>query len=88
MSVVSMKHAKTQAAIDAFYRSRGPCCAGCDNWRWMNSVVGDCIKSAPVSGKERFDMIGVSYASVAPTAGHVVTWRHHLCGEFIDSGGA
>lgn len=74
-----------QRSIDAFYLKHGPCCAGCDHWRWYNSAVGDCTRSAPVSSAERFSMIGVHHASIDEGAGHIMTLRDHLCGDFIDS---
>lgn len=33
--------------VDAFYWSHGPCCAGCDWWRYLNTVAGQCIRHAP-----------------------------------------
>lgn len=80
--------AKTQAIIDEFYEKHGPCCAGCDWWRWHNSIAGECTRSAPVAGKQRVAMLGISGASLAPEAGHVMTLRDHVCGEFRDSDGA
>lgn len=32
----------SQEHIDRFYFERGPCCAGCDWWRHINSVAGIC----------------------------------------------
>ena len=75
---------KTQAFVDKFYKDNGPCCAGCDNWRYHNSVVGECIKSAPVSGEERYSMIGLESSSAKVEAGHIMTNREHLCGDFED----
>jgi hypothetical protein len=75
---------RTQANVDAFYAGHGPCCAGCDWWRWHNSLVGECIKSAPVAGAERFAMLSIESSSLAPGAGHVMTPREHVCGEFKD----
>lgn len=37
----------TQKAVDAFYWLTGPCCAGCDWWRHINSVAGSCERHAP-----------------------------------------
>ena len=74
----------TQQMIDKFYKSKGSCCAGCDYWRWHNSVVGDCMKSAPVGGSERHSMLDIQSLSVELKAGHILTKRDHLCGEFID----
>jgi hypothetical protein len=78
------RHDRTQAIVDAFYKERGPCCAGCDWWRWHNSLVGECIKSAPVSGAERFAMLDIESSSLTPGAGHIMTPREHVCGEFKD----
>lgn len=76
----------TQRAVDQFYRLLGaPCCAGCDWWRFYNSVVGECTRSAPVSGHERVAMLGMGSISVHTGAGHIMTPRDHVCGEFIDT---
>ncbi|MFJ5538603.1 hypothetical protein [Vreelandella titanicae] len=75
----------TQRSIDAFYLNHGPCCAGCDHWRWVNSVAGDCTRSAPVPAEQRMSMLGISGASIKAEAGHIMTQRDHLCGDFIDS---
>lgn len=76
--------AQNQESIDAFYKQHGPCCAGCDWWRWYNTVVGECIRTAPVSGEERWSMVGVKSCSFPKDAGHIMTPREHLCGEFKD----
>lgn len=78
------RHARVQANVDAFYAAHGPCCAGCDWWRWHNSLAGECIKTAPTSGIERFAMLGATSYSLSPGAGHIMTLRNHLCGEFRD----
>lgn len=85
LSIDLQRTDRRQAAIDAFYAAHGPCCAGCDWWRHYNSVVGDCIKSAPVAGQERMAMLGIAASSMAPGAGHVMTRRDHHCGEFRDA---
>lgn len=74
----------SQEFVDAFYAKNGPCCAGCDWWRWVNSLVGECTKSAPVSASERWGMFGVSGCSMQLTAGHIMTPREHVCGDFKD----
>jgi hypothetical protein len=76
--------AERQECIDAFYWARGACCAGCDWWRSLNSSIGECTKSAPVAGGERWAMLGVSGCSLHSGAGHVTTSREHVCGEFKD----
>lgn len=73
-----------QALLDAFYHKHGPCCAGCDWWRHINAMAGECIRSAPVAGDERAAMFGISGSSLAIGAGHVMTPREHVCGEFKD----
>ncbi len=73
-----------QELIDAFYWQNGPCCAGCDWWRSLNSQAGECLKSAPVSGEQRWAMLGMHGPSIAIEAGHVVTTRDHHCGDFKD----
>lgn len=76
-----------QEAADRFYWSHGaPCCAGCDWWRHHNSMYGDCLQSAPVSEAERWAMTGITGASALRAgAGHVVTPRNHVCGQFADT---
>jgi len=74
-----------QDFIDKFYQNHGPCCAGCDWWRWHNVLIGDCTKSAPVSVDERAGMLDMENLSLGLDAGHVITPRDHVCGDFVDS---
>lgn len=74
-----------QEVLDAFYTKNGPCCAGCDWWHWTNTLVGECRKSAPVGGAERYAMLGISWTSLPLEAGHVMTRREHRCGDFADT---
>jgi hypothetical protein len=77
---------RTQEAVDRFYWTHGaPCCAGCDWWQHLNALVGKCRKSAPVSSKDRWAMMGITGSSLATGAGHVATLRDHSCGQFRDS---
>lgn len=76
---------RVQAIIDAYADKRGSCCAGCDWWRWHNSVVGDCTRTAPVPGAERAAMLGITWISCPTPAGHIMTPRDHYCGDFKDS---
>lgn len=76
---------ETQKAVDTFYIKNGPCCAGCDYWRFYNSVIGECIESAPVSAKERVSMLNYKGFSGKDEAGHILTKRDHYCGDFIDT---
>lgn len=75
---------REQRILDQFYAAHGPCCAGCDWWRWLNSVIGECHRSAPVSGRERTAMIGIRVHSQAQETGHIMTPREHVCGDFRD----
>jgi len=85
MQPIRIGRPTTQDCVDDFYHSNGPCCAGCDWWKWHNAVVGDCTRSAPVSGHERLGMLNMQNCSMTPEAGHVLTKREHVCGEFVDS---
>jgi len=73
-----------QEFIDRFYWTNGPCCAGCEWWRSLNSRVGECRKSRPASDGERWAMLGIESSSLRTGAGHVMTKREHRCGEFKD----
>lgn len=73
-----------QELLDSFYFSHGPCCAGCDWWRSIGPMAGECLKSAPVSGAERMAMLGIKWCSLPFGAGHVITDRSHHCGDFKD----
>lgn len=84
-TALPFRDAKIQQLLDKFYVDNGPCCAGCDRWRWHNSVVGECIKSAPVAGHERMEMLGFQALSLTVGAGHVMTPRDHVCGDFLDT---
>lgn len=74
-----------QRCNDRYYSEHGPCCAGCDYWHSFG-VIGECRRSAPVSAAERFSMVAFvpSAHGKSPDAGHIVTDRSHVCGEFKD----
>lgn len=74
--------AEKQAIIDQFAAEHGPCCAGCDYWRWHNSVVGDCLRTAPVAWHDRVALLGMTGCSAPIGSGHIMTPREHWCGEF------
>lgn len=74
-----------QEILDDFFWKNGPCCAGCDWWSSINSVAGECTRSAPVTDGNRIAMLGIQGLSTAPGAGHVMTMREHRCGEFRDT---
>lgn len=75
---------RLQQHHDAFYWRNGKCCAGCDWWRGISANAGACTRSAPVSGEQRMGMLGIESCSLPVPAGHVVTKREHVCGEFKD----
>lgn len=79
---------KTQESVDKFYMNNGPCCSGCDWWAHINALLGECRKSAPVSGEERYSMVllmdWTSYRLRDRKAGHILTNREHHCGDFAD----
>lgn len=74
-----------QEWVDRFYMSHGDCCAGCDYWEHHNALVGDCKRSAPVSGVERVSMLNITRISLPPKSGHIMTRREHHCGDFKDT---
>lgn len=73
-----------QEVLDTFYHRHGPCCAGCDWWHSISSLVGECHQSAMVGGAERWAAIGIENISMPLRAGHVITRREHVCGQFKD----
>lgn len=87
--VISMDQTKRadrhRRNIDKFYKDNGNCCAGCDWWRYHNALIGDCTKSAPVSGDERISMIDITWTSLDVESGHIMTKRDHVCGDFVDN---
>lgn len=74
----------TSRILDSFYTQHGPCCAGCDWWQAANSAAGQCTRSAPVPGAQRFAVLGITGTSLPMAAGHVMTPREHMCGDFKD----
>lgn len=74
-----------QTILDSFYMSHGACCAGCDWWRHMSGLVGECTRTAPVSGADRAAMLGMEGSSLPIGSGHILTRREHRCGEFQDA---
>ena len=74
-----------QEFLDGYYFKNGPCCAGCDWWRHFGSLTGECLASAPVAGDVRMSMLRVISISMNHIdAGHIMTDRAHLCGDFKD----
>lgn len=81
-----MSNRCNQDFMDKFYIKHGkPCCAGCDWWRWHNSLIGDCTRHAPVSSAESLSLSGIESCSLDAGASHIATKRDYVCGDFIDS---
>ncbi len=77
---------EAQERADAFYWSNGPCCAGCDHWRNINTLYGECAATQPgLSGEERAASLGLHGFSVTLPTGHAITRREHKCGAFADT---
>lgn len=77
---------ETQAAVDRFYAENGPCCAGCDWWRWINAGVGECIRHAPNPAHDASAGLGFDFCSL-PRVNTNLTVRSHYCGDFEDQQG-
>jgi hypothetical protein len=78
---------KRQEILDRIYVQNGPCCAGCDWWHHVNSLIGECHKSAPVSAEERYSIVQMDWHTWRfrdADAGHILTNREHHCGDFKD----
>lgn len=73
-----------QEFLDTYYFENGPCCAGCDWWHSISSLVGNCTRAPIVSAKERMDALGVESSSHRFKSGHPITPRAYHCGEFKD----
>lgn len=73
-----------QGHVDAFYAKHGPCCAGCDFWRWINTGVGECVRLPPNQSHDAASGLGMHGVSL-PVSSSNLTRRDHLCGEFKDT---
>ncbi|RUR26796.1 hypothetical protein ELY33_16955 [Vreelandella andesensis] len=88
MRIVRSKEEKEALArknIKEFYVKNGPCCAGCDHWDPLGASVGECTRTAPVTGIDRVSMLGWDNVTMRIDSGHIVTPREHVCGEFIET---
>ena len=74
-----------QTFIDKFYMKNGPCCAGCDYWRHDGSIVGECTNSKIIPAKERASLLNFKNVSYNMGAGHALTRRDYVCGQFKDN---
>lgn len=70
---------------DRFYLDHGPCCAGCDWWRFLSpAVAGECTRFPPNQSHDAAAGLGMSGCSL-PRSTANLTMRDHLCGEFRDT---
>lgn len=72
-----------QEFVDRFYAKHGPCCAGCDFWRWISPLVGECIRFPPNQSHDAMKGLGFDFCSL-PRSTANLTRRDHVCGEFRD----
>ena len=84
LAALRAKAARVQEFADRYYTENGPCCAGCDWWHHGSSIIGECRRSAPVAGEQRYAMLGIHGASLPLEAGHAITRRERHCGDFKD----
>lgn len=73
----------SQQHVDAFYAANGPCCAGCDFWRWVNSLIGECVRFPPNRSHDAAAGLGMTGCSLSRSTANL-TRRDHWCGEFRD----
>lgn len=73
-----------QENVDTFYFRHGKCCAGCDWWRSVSPLIGECSKAKIVGGIERWDVVGLDRCSLRLPSGHPMTKRDYVCGQFKD----
>lgn len=74
-----------QTFVDKFYIKNGKCCAGCDYWRHDGSVVGECTNSKILPSHERASLLNFKEVSLCLGAGHALTRRDYVCGQFKDT---
>ena len=72
--------------LDKFYFAKGKCCACCDYWRTNGiGITGECTNSKIISSKERLGFLGWRNCTLDIGAGHAITRRDYVCGQFKDS---
>lgn len=72
-----------QSYVDAFYAKNGPCCAGCDFWRWISTLVGECVRHAPDPSHDAAVGLNMLSSSLGSSS-TMLTKRDHWCGDFRD----
>ena len=86
ISIKNYQEIKEDELVVKFYKENGPCCAGCDNWRYFNPVLGECVKSNMMGHEDRISLLGFKlYTGPRMEAGHMLTGREHHCENFNDS---
>jgi len=85
LSIQAFNEIKEDALVIKFYKENGPCCSGCDHWRYFNNVMGECEKSNLMSMADRLSILGITHWTGPREAGKALTERGYHCGNFIDS---
>ena len=78
------QYIQEQILIDKFYFKNGKCCAGCDRWRHDGSLVGECTNSKIIPARERASLLNFNSPNICVKAGHALTRRDYVCGQFKD----
>lgn len=73
-----------QIRADKFYMQNGECCSGCDHWRGIGGTIGECTNSKIISSKDRLVFLGLRNCTLDIGAGHAITRRDYVCGQFKD----
>lgn len=81
-----MNSARLQRHVDAYADKFGPCCAGCDFWRWINTAVGECVRHAPDPSHDAAAGLGLHGVSLGKSS-TMLTKRDQWCGDFSDNQG-
>jgi len=72
---------------DRFYLRHGPCCAGCDHWRFLSQripSVGNCTKNAP--GTKQHLPPGIDWCSRWEMySEYPFTHHNYKCPDFRDT---
>lgn len=86
LSIEAYAEMEEDRLVVEFYKKNGPCCAGCDHWRYFSANLGECEKSNIMSMEDRLSILGITHWTGPGEAGKALTERGYHCGNFIDSG--
>lgn len=85
LSIKAHKEMQEDELVIQFYKENGPCCSGCDHWRYFNNVIGECQKSNLMGMSDRLSILGITHWTGPREAGKALTERGYYCESFIDS---